>query len=183
MIYLISGASHTGKTLMAQKLMETIGVPYVSIDHIKMGLIRSGLTNLTPENDDKLTSFLWPIVREMIKTAIENNQNMIIEGCYIPFTWQEDFADEYLNNIKYICLIFSKEYIENNLQTIADHANVIENRLDDYTDKSWLISENEKYLAGCKAENLDCVLIEERYSTGEIIATIINWSSALEENQ
>ena len=50
-----------------------------------MGLIRSGHTTLTPESaDDALTDYLWPIVREMIKTAVENRQNLIVEGCYIP---------------------------------------------------------------------------------------------------
>ena len=68
MIVLIAGASHTGKTVLAQKLLETYGYPYLSIDHLKMGLIRSGMTDLTPESDDKdLTAYLWPIVREMIK--------------------------------------------------------------------------------------------------------------------
>ena len=86
MIVLISGASHTGKTALAQKLLEKYHFPYLSIDHLKMGLIRSGNTNLTPlSNDNDLTEYLWPIVREMIKTAIENKQNLIVEGCYIPF--------------------------------------------------------------------------------------------------
>ena len=29
--------------------------------------------------DDALTDYLWPVVREIIKTAIENEQNLIIE--------------------------------------------------------------------------------------------------------
>ena len=82
MIIIITGASHTGKTNLAQKMLEKYHFPYVSQDHIKMGLIRSGNTALTPEDDDKLTAYLWPVTREMIKTAIENHQNIIIEGCY-----------------------------------------------------------------------------------------------------
>ena len=85
MIILITGASHTGKTLLAQKMLEKYNDPYLSIDHLKMGLIRSGNTDLTPEDDDELIVYLWPIIREMIKTAIENNQNLIVEGCYIKF--------------------------------------------------------------------------------------------------
>ena len=96
MVILIVGASHTGKTAFAQKLLEKLKYPYLSIDHLKMGLIRSGNTKLTPMDDNELTKYLWPIVREMIKTAIENNQNLIIEGCYIPFDWQNDFDKEYL---------------------------------------------------------------------------------------
>ena len=97
MVILITGASHTGKTLLAQRMLEKYKYPYLSIDHLKMGLIRSGNTDLTPEDDDELEGYLWPIVREMIKTAIENKQNLIVEGCYIPYDWRRDFADEYLS--------------------------------------------------------------------------------------
>ena len=96
MVILIAGASHTGKTALAQRLLEAYGYPYLSIDHLKMGLIRSRQTHLTPLDDEQLTDYLWPIVREMIKTAIENNQNLIVEGCYIPFNWKDDFTSEYM---------------------------------------------------------------------------------------
>ena len=113
MIVLIAGASHVGKTALAQKLLEKYKYPYLSIDHLKMGLIRRGNTKLTPMRDDyELTEYLWPIVREMIKTAIENKQNLIVEGCYIPFDWQKDFASDYLENIKYSCLVMSEKYIK-----------------------------------------------------------------------
>ena len=108
MIILITGASHTGKTALAQKLLEKYKYPYFSIDHLKMGLIRSGNTELTPMDDNELTEYLWPIVREMIKTAIENNQNLIVEGGYIPFDWQKDFGSNYLESIKYYCLVMSE---------------------------------------------------------------------------
>ena len=112
MIILVTGASHTGKTALAQKLLEKYKYPYLSIDHLKMGLIRSGNTELTPMDDTELVEYLWPIVREMIKTAIENKQNLIVEGCYIPFDWQKDFDSKYLESIKYYCLVMSEEYIK-----------------------------------------------------------------------
>ena len=96
MIILITGASHTGKTVLAQRMLERYKYPYLSIDHLKMGLIRSGNTDFTPEDDEELVGYLWPIVREMIKTAIENNQNLIVEGCYVPFDWRQDFDEQYL---------------------------------------------------------------------------------------
>ena len=95
MVFLIAGASHTGKTALAQKILERYGYPYLSIDHLKMGLIRSGYTDLTPEDDDKLVGYLWPIIREIVKPAIENRQNLVIEGCYIPFDWAADFDPFY----------------------------------------------------------------------------------------
>ena len=61
MILLIAGASHTGKTALAQKLLEKYHYPYLSIDHLKMGLIRSGYTDLTPSDDSELVPYLWPV--------------------------------------------------------------------------------------------------------------------------
>ena len=165
MIILITGASHTGKTALAQKLLEKYGYPYLSIDHLKMGLIRSGNTELTPLSDDgELTAYLWPIVREMIKTAIENNQNMVVEGCYMPFDWQKDFEKEYLENIKYYCLIMSEDYIRNHFQDIKKYANVIECRLDDgdFTMES-AIKENYTFLTLAKKHRVDYILIDNKY--------------------
>ncbi len=131
MIILITGASHTGKTVLAQKMLEKYKYPYLSIDHLKMGLIRSGNTALTPEDDDKLTEYLWPIVREMIKTAIENRQNLIVEGSYVSFDWRKDFDERYLSSIRFVCLAMTDAYIDAHFDEIKKHASDIEKRLDD----------------------------------------------------
>ena len=166
MIILITGASHTGKTALAQKLLEKYKYPYLSIDHLKMGLIRSGNTKLTPMSDDKdLTAYLWPIVREMIKTAIENKQNLIVEGCYIPFDWQKDFGSEYLENIKYFCLVMSEEYIRNHFADIKKYANAIENRLDDaWCTMESVLADNAEVLALAQTYNVNYILIEDKYN-------------------
>ena len=164
MIVLITGASHTGKTLLAQRLLERYHYPYLSMDHLKMGLIRSGNTSLTVEEDDALTAYLWPIVREMVKTAIENNQNLIVEGCYIPFNWREDFPEQYLREIRFCCLVMSRDYILNHFDAIRAHANAIERRLDDSgcTLES-VLADNERYLALCRAYQVEPVLIDGTY--------------------
>ena len=165
MIILITGASHTGKTALAQKLLEKYKYPYLSIDHLKMGLIRSGNTELTPMSDDTdLTAYLWPIVREMIKTAIENKQNLIIEGCYIPFDWQKDFDSEYLENIKYFCLVMSEKYIKKHFADIKKYANAIENRVDDeWCTMESVLTDNAEVLALAKKHNVNFILIDDQY--------------------
>ena len=166
MIILIGGVSHTGKTRLAQRLLEKYHYPYLSIDHLKMGLIRSGQTTLTPIDDEKLTEYLWPILREMIKTAIENKQNLIVEGCYIPFYWKQDFEEAYLQHIRYYCLIMSRHYIEEHFADILRHANVIEARLDDSDlAAEALIQENEHHLAQCLAHDCPYVWIDEDYES------------------
>lgn len=173
MVILIAGASHTGKTALAQKLLEKYHYPYLSIDHLKMGLIRSGNTDLTPMDDDKLTDYLWPIVREMIKTAIENRQNLIVEGCYIPFDWRKDFEENYLQHIRYLCLVFSEQYIEDQFADIVSFGSVIEKRLDDSgLNKEELIRENEKNMALCKANGCPYILIEDAYDLHKMVENL-----------
>ena len=165
MVILIAGASHTGKTVLAQKLLQKYGYPYLSIDHLKMGLIRSGNTTLTPESDDQaLTDYLWPIVAEIVKTAIENKQNLIIEGCYIPFDWAKDFEQEYLVEIKYCCLVMSEAYIRSHYADIKAHASDIERRLDDsYCTMETLLQDNAETLEQCKNYGVEYILIENDY--------------------
>lgn len=164
MVVLITGASHTGKTVLAQKLLEKYKYPYLSIDHLKMGLIRSGYTKLTPEDDDKLTDFLWPIVREIIKTAVENKQNLIVEGCYIPFDFANDFSKEYLDCIKYYCLVMTESYIKNNFESIKKYASAVEKRGDDeWCTVERVLEENNTFFTSAKKYNVNTVVIDDRY--------------------
>ncbi len=164
MVLLLAGSSHTGKTLLAQKILETYSYPYFSIDHLKMGLIRSGYTTLTPEDDAALTDYLWPILREMIKTAIENKQNLVIEGCYIPFDWKNSFDDVYRKDIRYLCLIMTKTYILQQFQTICSYANIVEDRQkDERLSAEYLIHDNEKNYTQCQKFHCNYFLIDKNY--------------------
>ena len=164
MIILITGASHTGKTLLAQRLLEKYKYPYLSIDHLKMGLIRSGYTRLTPEDDDELTEYLWPIVREIIRTAIENEQNLIVEGCYIPADWRQDLDEGYLSQIKFICLAMPEDYIGAHFDEIIEHESDIETRLvkADCTPDD-LKQCNRWFIDSFKSYGEDVVLIESSF--------------------
>ena len=163
MVILISGTTHTGKTALSQRLMEKYRISYFSIDHLKMGLIRSGKTLLNVNDDEKLTPYLWSIIKEMIKTAIENKQSIIIEGCYIPFDWPKDFDESYLQEIKFYCLIMTAEYIENKFSEILKFENVIEKRITTDINKADLIADNRLNLQMCKKFGLEYILIDKNY--------------------
>ena len=178
MVILITGASHTGKTLLAQRMLEQYNYPYLSIDHLKMGLIRSGNTELTPLSDDEaLTAYLWPIVREMVKTAIENDQNLIVEGCYIPFDWRQDFDERYLPSIRFVCLAMTEEYIKSHLDAIKIHESDIESRLieNDFSIDG-LIAENQRMITSFQDAGEQVVLIGSDYeqSITEILTSVEN---------
>ena len=164
MVILIAGTTHTGKTVLAQKLLEKYKFPYLSIDHLKMGLIRSNQTTLSATDDEKLTPYLWAILKQIIKTTIENGQNLIVEGCYIPFDWAKDFSKDYLLHIKYYCLIMSKNYIQEHFSDILANESIVEQRLTsgDLIQEN-LIKENESNVQMCKKYGLNCILIDTEY--------------------
>lgn len=172
MIILITGASHTGKTLLAQRMLEEYKYPYLSIDHLKMGLIRSGNTDLTPVDDEALTGYLWPIVREIVKTAIENRQNLIVEGCYVPSDWRKDFDEEYLKSIRFICLAMSDAFIDTHIDEIRNHASDIETRLFDTDDTpDALKADNHHFINSFSLSGEEVVLIDKEFE--ETMKTLI----------
>ena len=164
MIILITGATHTGKTLLAQKVVARYGYSCLSVDLLKMGLIRSGVARLTPEDDARLEVFLWPIVREIMKTAIENGQDLVVEGGYIPPDWKKDLADDYLREIRAFCLVMSRRHIETHFAEIKKHACAAERRGDDaWCTKSLLLAENARYAATWR-EYGERILIDGDYA-------------------
>ena len=173
MVYLIGGSSHVGKTLLAQKLMEQTGYPYTSLDHLKMGFIRSGMTELTVEDDLEMRYFMWPFVTGMIKTAIENEQNLILEGCYIPAEWKESFTPDEISHIKCLFIVMSESYIRNNFSDIVNHACDIESRIEDNPDMERLIECSEGFKADCEEYDVPCYIINEKFCLEDMVDTIL----------
>lgn len=172
MIILIGGASHAGKTLISQKLIEKYHYPCTSLDHLKMGFIRSGRTELTVKDDYKMRFWLWPFAAEMVKTAIENNQNMILEGCYIPKEWKQSFTPEYQKNIRAVFILMSERYLRNHFESLSKYANVIENRIDDELNLERLICCNKEFKEDCLENGTPFIEIEDEYNLDEILKEI-----------
>ena len=173
MIIIITGTTHVGKTVLSQRLLEKLHFPYLSIDHLKMGLIRSGNTTLTPDDDDELTEYLWPIVREMIKTAVENCQNLVVEGCYVPFDWRKDFEAEYLADIRFVCLAMTDTYIDANFGAIREHCSDVESRYYEFDlEPEWLKEEHRRIVEGFRAAGEEVALIDGDY--GQVVGDVLS---------
>ncbi|MGI6270370.1 MAG: 2-phosphoglycerate kinase [Candidatus Howiella sp.] len=130
MILLIGGESCTGKTLLAQRLLETCGVPYLSADHVKMGMIRGGLVDFTAEDDDNLIcGRLWGVLSGILKTAVENRQHLIMEGCYFRPELTAGLEERYRGVVREVYLGFSEGYIRAHYADILAYRNTIERRL------------------------------------------------------
>ena len=163
-ILFITGATHTGKTVLADRLLRRHGVPVLSLDLLKMGLIRSAQTSLTPLDDDALTSYMWPIVREMVRTALENERSLIVEGSYIPWDWAKDFSPEEKHRIDAIALVMTPEYLVTHFHDVVRYANAAEKRLDDSNlTLEALLEENRTVEKNAQDHGFDVVRIDRAY--------------------
>lgn len=167
MVILIGGVSCTGKTVMAQKLLEKYKIPYLSIDHIKMGLIRGNkyCDFTATDSDDDLTFKLWPIVKGIIMTNIENKQNIIIEGCYLPPEHIRDFESGYQDQIIALYIGFSRNYLERHFTSgIIEHLSEIEQRdYNDYINQNNFIRMHTSLKERCMKYNAKFFEINDNY--------------------
>ena len=133
MILFLQGASHAGKTTFAKRLARLTGASVVSLDLLKMGLIKSGNTDfsgLTPEDDAAIAERLWPIVREMALVADENGQSLIVEGVSLPFVEAGVLVRELgEGRAAAFAVVFSEKYIRNHYELICQKASASERRV------------------------------------------------------
>ena len=173
MVIMIGGSSHVGKTLLAQKLVEELHYSCISLDLLKMGFIKAGLTRLTASDDYKLRYWMWTFVREIIKTAIDNQQNLIVEGCYIPENWKDGLESQYLKEIRCVFIVMSPYYIENNFDKIKGFSNIIEKRsVDESLDMERLIQCSLDFKQDCISNGTPYIEIDKDFNLEELKSQI-----------
>lgn len=173
MIILIGGSSHVGKTYFAQKLLERLSFPYLSLDHLKMGFIRTNRTSLTVEDDEEMRGFLWPFAAEIIKTALENRQNLIVEGCYIPENWKNSFTETDLNEIRSVFIVMSEAYLRSRFDDVCRYADVIEHRLCDDPNLDRLILCSQEFRESCMRNHTPLVEIDSEFDPDVILIELL----------
>ena len=73
MLYLVGGASRSGKSTIARRLLQQHGIPYFSIDILMMGFA-NGAPELDFDPDASEIArgeALWPILRAMCVNVLE----------------------------------------------------------------------------------------------------------------
>ena len=152
MVILIGGCGNTGKTLLAHHLMVRHGITYMSVDHIKMGLFRGDPNcGFTPLDDFfELGERLWPIIKGIVMTNVENRQNIIVEGCYLLPHLVDDFEKTYSEHIVPVFLGFSEDYIRRNHATeIALNRSAAEDK-DEQDDLATMLEDHQLVRTACK---------------------------------
>jgi len=167
MVILIGGVGYAGKTFMAQQLLEKYKYPYFSIDHLKMGLYRAdidcGFT--LADSLEKISDKIWPILKGIIMTCIENRQNLIIEGGYLFPQKINELKNDYLSEVISFYLGFSDSYVEKYFfSNVQKYRSVIERRGYECEDTiEFYIMENRKQKELCEKYDAKYFEIHEDY--------------------
>ena len=106
MLYLVSGASRSGKTIIANKILEQKQIPYVSLDWLVMGF-----TNGIPEYGihdrllpNEIADKLWSFLKSMCESMLWLRGDYVIEGEAILPELVRELLDEYPDKIK-VCFV------------------------------------------------------------------------------
>ena len=82
MLIFIGGAARTGKGMLSRRLLAEMGLPFLSLDVLKMGLAR-GAPEYTIDPDAggmQVAARLWPLVREMSVSLLRDRVDYLFEG-------------------------------------------------------------------------------------------------------
>ena len=106
---------------------------------------------------------------EYIKTCVENEQSLIVEGCYIPENYRDAFDESYLKDIKSVYMVMSEDYIRNHTDDLINKASVIECRIKDEVDVERLIMCSKEFKELGKAHNIPVLEIDKTYDEALIL--------------
>jgi putative acetyltransferase len=167
-VFLIGGVGGTGKTLLASKLMRVLHIPYVSIDHLMMGMVRSDPDcHFSPlDSGETIGRHMWPFLKAVIQTNIENNHSIILEGFQLQPEWVTDFTEEYQKHIIPVFIGFSEQYLRSNLvSNIRKHRHVVERRENEALNIESLITQHLRLKSECVKHQVTHFEIDESYES------------------
>jgi hypothetical protein len=86
LLLFIGGAARTGKGILARRLLVECQLPYLSLDVLKMGLVRGAPEFEIDPNAGSIVvgERLWPLVREMSASLLRDDVDYVIEGELLP---------------------------------------------------------------------------------------------------
>ncbi len=139
MIYVISGTSRSGKTLIAKKIMQLRGIPYLSLDWLVMGF-----TNGIPEYGihDKLwpneiAERFWSYLKAMLENMIWSETDYIIEGEAVLPELIDELLRKHRANLKVCFVGYSKVSVDSKVKDVYEYS---------YGKNDWLTNEPGQYV-------------------------------------
>jgi hypothetical protein len=171
MLYIISGASRSGKTIVAKKISAEKGIPYLSLDWIMMGF-----TNGIPEYGihdklfpDEIAQRMWGFLKAMLESMIYVDTDCVIEGEAILPDLITELHKEYPDQLTICFLGYTDVNVENKAKQIrafsSEKGDWLEDKSDAYiTDHvKNMISHSRKIKKSCEEYNIRYLDTSEKF--------------------
>ncbi|MEM0912542.1 MAG: hypothetical protein AAGJ37_16315 [Pseudomonadota bacterium] len=139
MIYFLSGASRSGKTLIAREILEEANVSYLSLDWLLIGfdegLTKVGTKHLSSTNE--VAKKMWPALKKMIDNMLCDGEDCVIEGEALSPELMAELRAQYPDEVKVAFLGFDTIDVKKKVSLIKSNTE---------KENDWLASESDAYI-------------------------------------
>ena len=123
MLFLVSGTSRSGKTLIARKLLAEKQIPYLSLDWLMMGfndgLPEYGIHHLLWPNE--IAEKMEPFLRGVINSMLVDGMDYVIEGEAMHPRFVADLVKEYPDKLSAVFVGYTEISVEDKVALVKKH--------------------------------------------------------------
>lgn len=137
MIYIISGASRSGKSIVAKGFFEKNFIPYIPLDCLMMGFM-NGVSSLGIHDKlwpDEIAEKMWPFLKAVCKNMIDNEIDYIFEGEAVLPEHIKELSDLHPGQIKTCFLGYTEVDVKKKISEVKRYPNHL---------NDWLLSQEEE---------------------------------------
>jgi hypothetical protein len=139
MLFLVSGASRSGKTLIAKRLLTDKQVPYLSLDWLMMGfndgIPEYGIHHLLWPNE--IAEKMGPFLLGMIDSMLVDDMDYLIEGEAMLPQLAADLVETNPDNIKAVFVGYTEISVEDKVTLVKKHVD---------GENDWLTNKSDEYI-------------------------------------
>ena len=139
MLFLVSGASRSGKTLIAKKVLADKRIPYLSLDWLMMGfsdgIPEYGIHHLLWPNE--IAEKMGPFLLGMIDSMLVDGMDYLIEGEAMLPQLVADLVEKNPDKIKVVFVGYTEINVKDKVGLVKKHGD---------GENDWLTNESDEYI-------------------------------------
>ena len=139
MLYLVSGTSRSGKTLIARKILADKQIPYLSLDWLMMGfndgIPEYGIHHLLWPNE--IAEKMWPFLQGMINCMLIDGMDYVIEGEAMLPGLIADLIEEHPGKVRIAFMGYTEIEAMDKVALVKKHST---------GENDWLTEKSDEYI-------------------------------------
>ncbi len=139
MLFLVSGTSRSGKTLIAKKILAEKQIPYLSLDWLMMGfndgIPQYGIHHLLWPNE--IAEKMAPFLRGMIDCMLVDGMDYVIEGEAMLPQLVVDLVEKYPGKIRAVFTGYTEINVKDKVALVKQYSD---------GENDWLTKESDEYI-------------------------------------